>query len=261
MIINVYQVKLEKIVFESADIFRYVLAILNLWEVPPDSFISAFSDKDRYLDMNFDLSNANWDGQPVIIVDLDDVLIKFRSGFIGWLKHKYDIEVDENSKEYYTSREVKAAGLNPEKVFFNFMKDRGLKNLLPNTEMINVINDLKDQGAWIHLLTARPESETLCLYDTYSWLKESNLKFDEISFSGEKYRWCANSKYFDSNSIVCAIDDSPKHASEYAKHNIKVIVPSESYNQEVRSLENVTMINSASEAKDKILKLLLKKDS
>lgn len=255
------EVKLEKIIFESADIFRYVLAILNLWEISCDDFISAFNDKDRYLNMNFDLSNAKWEGQPVIIVDLDDVVIKFREGFLEWLNRELDIAVDYNSNEYYTTKEVIAAGLNPEKVFFDFIRSRGLKDLLPNQKMIETLNHIRDQGIWIHLLTARPDSNTLCLYDTYSWLKNSGLKFDELSFSGEKYRWCANSKYFDSNSIVCAIDDSPKHASEYAKHNINVVVPREPYNTEVESLENVFMFDSPGEAKDQILKLLLKKSS
>lgn len=253
------QVKLEKIIFESADIFRYVLAILNLWEVSCEDFISAFNDKDRYLDMNFDLSNAKWEGQPVLIVDLDDVVIKFREGFLGWLRNKKEVEVDYNSREYYTTREVIAAGLNPEKVFLDFIRDRGLKRLLPNPGMISAINEIREKGVWVHLLTARPDSNTLCMYDTYSWLKESNLCFDQLSFSGEKYRWCANSKYFDSDAILCAIDDSPKHASEYAKHNISAIVPREPYNTEVENLENIFMFDSPKEAKDQIIKLLLKK--
>lgn len=254
-------VKIEKVLFESVDVVRYVLAILNLWEIPDSDFISAFSDKDNYLNMTLDQSKKKWEGQPVLIVDLDDVLIHFRSGFISWLGEKYNIVVPEDSKEYYTSREVKEAGLNPETVFFNFLKDRKLKTLEPNLEMINVINELKDEGFWIQLLTARPKNESICLYDTFTWIKNSNLNFDEIDFSGEKYRWCAKSKYFDSSSIVCAIDDSPKHASEYAKHNIPVVVPSMHYNQEIANMKNVFMVKSAKEAKDKILSIFIKKDS
>lgn len=255
------EIKIEKILFESVDVLRYVLAILNLWNISSEDFVSAFSDKDNYLNMSLDQSKKKWEGQPVLIVDLDDVLIHFRSGFIAWLHEKYNINVPEDSKEYYTSTEVKQAGLNPESVFFEFLKDRRLKDLEPNVEMINMINDLKEQGFWIQLLTARPQTESICLYDTYTWIKNSKLKFDEIDFSGEKYRWCANSKYFDSSSIVCAIDDSPKHASEYAKHNIPVIVPSTYYNQEVKSMKNVFMVKNAKQAKNKIMSIFIKKSS
>ena len=72
------EIKIEKILFESVDVLRYVLAILNLWNISSEDFVSAFSDKDNYLNMSLDQSKKKWEGQPVLIVDLDDVLIHFR---------------------------------------------------------------------------------------------------------------------------------------------------------------------------------------
>jgi hypothetical protein len=251
------QINREKILYESIDVIRYTLAILNLWDFTPDDFESAFVDKDLYLNSRQSQSSKQWEGQPVVIVDLDDVVISFRRGFIGWLRDKYDIRVSYENKEYYTSQAVKDAGLNPESVFFEFIKDKGFRRLEPISDMISVINDLKRRGYWIQLLTARPDNNLQCLYDTYRWVENSNLEYDRLDFSGEKYRWCANSEYFDTGSIVCAIDDSPKHSAEYSKHHIPVIVPCEPYNQEVRDMHNVYMIDDAKEVLPIIEKISL----
>jgi len=80
------------------------------------------------------------------------------------------------------------------------------------------------------------------MYDTYQWLDKHKIEYDDVGFSTEKFRWCAKSKYYDKKAIAFAIDDSPKHAEEYAKHGIRVKVPVKSYNkninQEVDYYEN-----------------------
>ena len=88
-------------------------------------------------------------------------------------------------------------------------------------------------GYWVHLLTARPDNDHLCFYETYQWLKNCNITYDDLSFSGEKFRWCAQSKYYDTGAIKFAIDDSPKHAMEYARHGIKCFVPKKTYNAHI----------------------------
>ena len=229
----------SKILFESVDIFRYLISILNIWDITPDQFTAAFLDKDLFLHTRYRLNSTQWSGQDVIIVDLDDILIEFRNGFLRWLRDTHEIFVNTDSKEYYTTTEVKNAGLNPEKVFSDFINGGGLRSLERDQDMINVINDLHSDGYWIHLLTARPRHNLVCYYDTFRWIENSNLSYDRLDFSSEKYRWCTQSEYFDSNSIVCAIDDSAKHAAEYAKHGISVFLPAKSYNTEVHDSDNI----------------------
>ena len=106
--------------------------------------------------------------------------------------------------------------------------------------------DLKNKGYWIQYLTARPYENLQCRYDTYSWIAKHLLPYDGIDFSSEKFRWCAKSKYYDQKAIAFAIDDSPKHAEEYAKHGIRVKVPVKSYNkninQEVDYYQNFNLL-------------------
>jgi hypothetical protein len=245
-------VQLDKILYESVDIVRYVVAILNLWGFDSKSFESAFFDKDLYLNDNLRRSETTWQNSPVVIVDLDDIAIKFREGFVSWLNERFNIHANVDSKEYYTTHEVQDAGYNPEWVFSEFIRTRGLRRLLPDIRMIETISSLKSQGYWVQLLTARPKEELICLYDTYWWVKNFGLEYDRLDFSGEKYRWCTQSEYFDKNKIVCAIDDSPKHAAEYAKHGIPVFLPDQPYNKEVQNMENVHVFYEPCEILERI---------
>jgi|TARA_Y100000310_G_C20700775_1_gene829652 hypothetical protein len=228
-----------KILFESVDIFRYLISILNIWDITPERFTDAFLDKDLFLHTRYKLNSNKWSGQDVVIVDLDDILIEFRNGFLKWISDEHDIFVDPDSKEYYTTSEIKATGLNPEKVFSDFIKLGGLRSLKRNQRMIDVVNRLHSDGYWVQLLTARPSHNLVCYYDTFRWIENSNLSYDRLDFSSEKYRWCTQSDYFDSGSISCAIDDSAKHAAEYAKHGIPVFLPAKSYNTEVHDMDNI----------------------
>jgi len=251
------QIDKEKILYESIDVFRYLTAILNLWDINADQFTSAFADKDLFLHSRHQMETVKWSGQPVLIFDLDDVICEFREAFICWLKTTYDIDADINSTEYYTTVEVKDAGLNPETVFEEFVANRQLQNITPNIEIINAVNKLYDEGYWIQILTARPDSSLVCKYDTFRWLKKSGLKYHRVDFSPEKYRWLTKSDYYSSEKIVCAIDDSAKHTAEYAKHGIKTCSPSKSYNTELTNLENVLMYKNAKELIDCIKNIYL----
>lgn len=219
------------VLYESVDVIRYMMAILNTWNISSEEFEQAFDKKDIYLNKHYDLSQNKWDGkQPVAIVDIDDVLANFREGFASWLKKTYGVEADVNSKEYYFITALAEININSETVFKKFLDEGGFANLSIDAGNLELLHQLKHRGYWIHLLTARPEEELQCLYDTYFWISQQNIPCDAISFSPEKFRWCAKSKYYDSGKIMFAIDDAPKHAEDYAKHGIKCLVPKKSYN-------------------------------
>tara|TARA_B100000700_G_scaffold328390_1_gene446043 strand:- start:1188 stop:2117 length:930 start_codon:yes stop_codon:yes gene_type:complete len=242
----------EKILYESIDVFRYLVSILNLWDIDPVDFVGAFDDKDLFLHMRHRMESEVWKGQPVLIFDLDDVIAEFRHGFTSWLESEKSVKVNHASTEYYTTSEVISAGLNPEAVFDEFISCRGLQSLQPVHNMIETVNKLEKDGYWIHILTARPDDVLLCRYDTFRWLSKSGLNFHRLSFSAEKYRWLTRTKYFDENKIVCAIDDSAKHCAEYAKHSIKTLAPVKIYNQEIEDLENVYMYSTPDDLYHKI---------
>jgi hypothetical protein len=56
-----------------------------------------------------------------------------------------------------------------------------------------------------------------------------------------------NSEYYDTNAIKFAVDDSPKHAIEYADHGIQVRVPIKSYNKHISENKNITFYSELKE--------------
>lgn len=237
----------DDLIFSSIDVLRYVMSMLNLWGVDPDDVSSAFLEKDAYLEIEHESMSRNWEGQPVIIVDIDDVIADFRKTFAQFLEKDYGLQADVESEQYFFVDEILEKGnLNPEKIFDTFIQNRHFRNipLIPGAK--EFLSEMRDRGYWIQLLTARPKENLKVFYDTYRWLKENEIPFDRIDFTPEKFRWCMSSEYYDADAIAFAIDDSPKHALEYANHSMCVKVPLKSYNNSIKS-SNITFYNELKE--------------
>lgn len=247
----------KTVLYEAVDVIRYMMATLNTWEITGGEFEKAFDKKDIYLNKHYEFQQKKWDGQqPVAIVDIDDVLANFREGFASWLFNNFGIKPDVDSKEYYFISALSQINLNSETVFKMFLDDEGFESLHKDSENVRLLHRLKKEGYWIHLLTARPEEELQCLYDTYYWIVEKEIPCDAISFSPEKFRWCAKSKYYNFGAIKFAIDDAPKHAEDYAKHGIKCLVPFKSYNDHLNH-ENIYLFQNYNNAIDILNRLNL----
>ena len=238
----------NKLLFKSVDSFRYMLAIMNLWDFSQEDFIEAFHSKGLFLNMRHKFEANPWkDDQPVVLFDIDDVLNEFRYD-------EHGVYVDPNSTEYYSSKEVKAAGLSPEGTFQQFIAEGGLMTIAPNQKMINIANKLYEKGVFVQLITARPADNLKCKYDTYRWVESAGIKCNHIDFSPEKYRWLLTQDYFHSDVVLCALDDSEKHSMEYAKHSIDVFSPRTSYNMALENTTGVTIYDKPEQAYSKILK-------
>lgn len=198
------------------------------------------------------ISENKWSGQPVAIVDMDDVLVKFRLGFSSWLEAKHGIRPDILSKQYYFIEELKSNKIDPEKVFSEFILDNGFLSLDKVEFSKSLLYGLKDSGYWVHILTARPGNNNTCVYDTFSWLENNDMHFDNLSFSSSKLEWCQTSEYNLTNSISFAIDDSPKHASKYGLNGFTCHVPKKTYNTQVWDIENIETYDSLEELLKKI---------
>lgn len=237
----------DDLIFSSIDVLRYVMSMLNLWGVNPDDVSTAFLEKDSYLEIEHEELSKEWKGQKVIIVDIDDVIADFRKTFADFLLQDYGLSVDVESDQYFFVDEILEKGnLNPEKVFDTFIQKRNFRSIPLINGAKEFLSEMRSKGYWIHLLTARPKENLKVFYDTYYWLKENQIPFDRIDFTPEKFRWCMSSEYYDADAIEYAIDDSPKHALEYANHSMCVKVPLKSYNNSIKS-SNITFYNELKE--------------
>ena len=227
----------QKILYETVDIMRYCLAVLNLWDFTAEDFEDAFDSRDAFLWNRETRGLQNWSGQPVIVVDVDDVLAQFRLGFFGWIKENFGIEFDVEDPSYYNN--IPVGEFSNEEAYMEFIKAGGVRSLPINDKIAKSLKMMKGKGYWIHLLTARPAENLKCLYDTCLWLSSNEIVYDSVAFSPEKYRWLLDKDFFKQGKMICAVDDAPKHVAEYAKQGLKVLVPKRSYNSEVWDLKNV----------------------
>ena len=151
--------------------------------------------------------------------------------------------IPQDYPEYYASPPLKEKGINPEATFKDFISDRKLREIEPIDDTIDVLGRAQKMGYWIQLLTARPDQNLICLYDTYHWINQMNIPFDGLAFSGEKYRWVVQSPFY--GHVAACIDDSPKHAAEYATHGLLVLSPELSYNTSLKDVKNVIHYSNA----------------
>ena len=233
----------EKILYESVDALRYLLAIMNVWGFDQREVVEAFKDKDTFLHTRRRVETAKWDSRPVLIVDVDDVIAHFRKSYFEWLDASHGIKISHDYPEYYASTPLKDHGINPESSFKDFISDRGLRTIEVIEGMVETLQRSREIGFWVQLLTARPDQNLICLYDTYSWLDAAGVPFDGISFSGEKYRWIVQSQFY--GRVAACIDDSPKHSAEYASHGLSVISPVLAYNVSLNDVPGVIRYNDS----------------
>jgi len=245
----------QKILFESVDVYRYLLAVLNLWGIDAGTFASALEQKDHLLHYRHLLQQRSWAGQPVVLFDMDDVLAGFRDKFCEFSTQRYGFFVDPDSPEYYNTNAFKAHGASDADAFAEFIDARGFSTLGVIQPYMDLMFSLKEMGYWVHIVTARPERSRFCYHDTYSWLSRHSVPADAVTFTPEKYAWLVGQPYVSSAGLF-AIDDSPKHAAEYAKHGVRVLVPSRPYNREIAGLKNVTYVGPDDSPLDKVRELL-----
>ena len=221
----------DRILYDAVDVIRYTVAILNNWGFTAKDLVRAHDEKDAYLHFSNSLDQNTYAGQPVVICDMDDVLTAFREGYYRWCEETYSVRADPLSTHYYMVDELRGAGVNPEAAFRRFISEGGMFMLDAVRGAVDMIQDLVSGGYWVHIVTARPEEDPACKYSTYMWLHEAGVPCHKLSFTPEKYRWLVQSGYGD--RVVCAIDDSSKHAAEYLKHGVPVVCPRKTYNADL----------------------------
>lgn len=245
-----------RLLYKSVDLFRYTLAILNLWNIDPERFISACNAKNDFLHMRHNLESKKWQGQDVVVFDCDDVIAQFRSHFDKYLHEKWEIKPDAHLKEYYNAKGIIAAGLNPDVLFKDFLRSSQMLALPANKNVVQAMRSLKDKGYWIQILTARPAENLDSFYDTFSWFNKNNIPCDAIDFSPEKYRWLSEQKFYMMNKVVGVIDDSPKHAAEFSAHGVKTIMPAMPYNDHVEESAFLKRVDLKSLSSEDICSLI-----
>lgn len=245
----------DRILYEAVDAMRYGMAICNLWDFNEDDFMTAWEDKDNYLNEQHRIEQLKWCGQPVFIWDIDDVIAEFREGFSQWVRDVKGIPVDPSSREYFFIEQLAKTGYSSLGLYDEFIRERGIARL-DASPAVQVLNELYDSGAWIHLVTARPKANLICKYDTYHWLRDAGVKFHKLDFTGEKLAFVSRTQYAIDGSVAACIDDGPNHVRSYLAHDFRCMMPAKPYNEAVKDDENLTRYNTHDELRRELFKLI-----
>jgi hypothetical protein len=225
------------------DVVRYITAVLNTWDFSSEDLEAAMQLRDSQLNIRHRLLSRKWSGEPVVIVDVDDVVADFRTKFYEWLESK-GVKTNLHGKEYYNTDAILQAGIDPTNVFEDFISAGGMMELEPLVWLRDELNAMRKRGFWIQILTARPQENPMCECATYAWLERHGFEVDGIGFSPEKYRWLTQQDYFLKGKVMFAMDDSPKHALEYASHGIRVLSPQKTYNEQLVNVKNIDIYDT-----------------
>ena len=221
----------SKILYNLVDIARYVFASLNLWQIDNKAFERAWEIKDAYLWEKHRLESLKYEGQPAVIIDIDDVLAHFREDFFAWLDKKYNFYLDAEGGSYFHGGTLLDGKTTIEDVYREFRETNGgLMSVRCNDNIVNSLRVLEKSGVWIHILTARPSSDLHCYYETFAWLLKNKIPYHSIDFNPEKFRAASTMHFYLQNKLLYAVDDSPKNAREYSSQGIPVFVPKRGYN-------------------------------
>lgn len=245
----------DRIVYEAVDVVRYAAAICNLWDFDDADFSAAWEDKELYLNMRLALQQRRWEGQPTLIWDVDDVLADFRDDFAAWVVAERGVHVDASSPEYFFIEQLESTGHSSLGLYDEFIRERRTATLTRNPA-VDVLNRLHDEGAWVHLVTARPLENLTCRYDTYRWLDANGVRFDALDFTAEKLSLLTRTQYAVEGMVAACVDDGPNNVGSYVAHGFRTFMPVKPYNTHVRDDENLTRYTTSDELYDGLRKAM-----
>jgi uncharacterized HAD superfamily protein len=116
-----------------------------------------------------------------VIFDLDDVLCHLNEGLEQAFLKETGIFIP--SEQWHTYNCFDLFGLNYEE-FINMMnKHQLIKDPRPDETAIQVLNELKQEGHNIHIITSRANQNNAENF-TYQWLKKHGVNYDTLSLTG-----------------------------------------------------------------------------
>jgi NTP pyrophosphatase (non-canonical NTP hydrolase) len=228
-----YEPNLAHTTEELVDVFKDFITLCQTWGVTPDALVEGYWAKTA---VNRQRYSEEWVkhhiDRPVILLDLDNVLCDYISGFGRWLLHELDrlqlppavtlrIETLVANREWL---DAEACGL--DKPFYEGLKHRfrttGEKRHLRAMPDAYRFVQWCSARAMIVLLTARPiDRYPNMLTDTVQWLAINHMLsyIDHIWWGADKGRVVEVEEIRE--HVVFAVDDIQKHCEEYEAKGVR----------------------------------------
>lgn len=223
------------------DCFKYTLGLAQILGISYDEIIEEYYKKSEVVEQRYN-QNKNIESlknSQVIVFDIDGVINNYPYCFIDWVNDRFN-------QTFKTFEELKST------IEYQSYKEQyrlsGAKIIQPiNVDTVETINKLYDNGEKIVLYTVRPVKKYKRIYyDTITWLKRNNIKYNAIFFSDYSKEDFKNLGL----NIKCFIDDDLNNAILFSKEH-KTFLLNNEFNQTNKEY-NFERISKVSEIMEKL---------
>lgn len=220
-----------QIIQELIDIQKYWIMLCQLWGFGPDQLVHAYWAKSaavrqRYAEL--------WLAQltrPTVIVDLDNVLADFTTGFARYMMAQWASVVPPDHVQHVmdTGQWFDAAAFHLTEsqwadIKHAFRVSGGFATLPVMPGAHRLLDVLRANNIAVIGLTSRPIDRYPNIYvDTVVWLRQKDLALDHIWWGvdkAERLRYANEQTPGLMKHVVFAVDDDPKFVRQFAELNI-----------------------------------------
>lgn len=215
------EVSRSDLVFETIDVWKYLLSIILIWDITPEEFLEAYYEKSQLVEQRYVQEFSDRSGKDIVICDIDGVLSNYPHDFLEFVKNQ--LSTDSESLVKFSSDDVDQIDLYQYLsgvVSQEFLGE--CKHLYRSTGMSrreSVIDGareflvkLKEEGYYVVLLTSRPFDKYRSLFvDTYVWLESNRIPFDMILSDSKKRGKVV--KFLKTSNVKFVVDDDPRIVS------------------------------------------------
>jgi hypothetical protein len=212
---------------ELADIFKYLISIAQVHGFSAQDLVRLYWEKSMVVRQRYSQEYVNRDLDiPAVIVDIDNVLADYITGFVAWLVRHADVsgEVAQSilDRPRYIKAETLAMTEEAYRIALHQFRVSGQHARLPIMPGAKEFLDRIQSRRWATiLLTARPIDRYPNLFsETLTWLRHHGLPFQWIWWArdkGEAIRSVQPTPY-----IEWAVDDEFRYVEQMAAVGARV---------------------------------------
>jgi hypothetical protein len=209
------ELNLSNLGIECIDIQKYLWGLMTIWGFDYEQFETMYEIKSLEVEQKFFQNNILpkiSEISKVCVIDIDGVLCEYPSCFYDWVIQNYSIDVLKHTRNPIEWEKYK-----------NLYREMGGKrNIKPNLVAVDRLQEIKDSGYTIVLLTNRPVHKYKRIYsDTIYWLDKNKIPYDYILWAEDK----KISTIFKGNiKVEFAVDDCQSILDEYNSLNIRTFL-------------------------------------
>jgi len=245
---NLNPIKESSLKEEAIDIFKYLLSIMQFWEMTPEEFVKEFERKSEVVEQRYKQEkqlNLLKD-ENIIGLDLDGCIADYPKSYYDFIYKQTGKRVEDDGTYNIYENVAKVFGEEKAKELKSLYRETGEKRFIEKLDGASEFAKVaRKKGYKIIILSARPCKEHPRIFaDTIEWLKKNDIEYDAIIFDNKKEERIIN-KF---PNLKFMIDDEPVTAVRIAKKGYKVFLVDKKYNKTAEH-KNIIRIKNLSEIK------------